>query len=90
MDNYILRCLPIIEAVENCSGNFLYTIDIVCDNMCNLYNKVLHTIKPPKKYNYEEQTSRKINRSWSDSKIKYSNNNSDNPDAWEMLQIRLV
>lgn len=90
MDDHVLRCFPIIQVVENCSGNFLYTIDIVCDSMCNLYDKVLHTIKPPKKYKYDEQNTRKINRSCSDSKIKYSNNNADNPDAWEMLQIRLV
>jgi hypothetical protein len=86
MENQILSSLPFLECLETCTTNFIATIDTICDNMCNLYDKIL-SIKPPKKYNYVEEV-KKITRSHSDSKIKYSDIN--NPDAWEMLQIRLV
>lgn len=84
MENFILRCLPVIES---CSNNLCYTIDVVCNNICNLYDRLIQSDKASPK-NIDERIIRKIERSYSDSKIKYSN--SDNPDAWEMLQIRLV
>jgi len=79
MENYNI-CLSLIEGVDNCINN-LY------DNMSNLYNSIINTINNKKSYNYTESIE-KITRSYSDSKIKYSNIN--NPDSWEMLQIRLV
>lgn len=80
-------CLPLFESLENCTNN-------LCNNMNNLYNDannlcvtIMNNINNTKRQTYTE-TSKKITRSHSDSNIKYSNIN--NPDSWEMLQIRLV
>ena len=73
-------CLPLIEAFENCTDN-------LCDNLCSLYNTIRNTIDNEDTYK-ETESVNKITRSHSDSKIKYSDVN--NPDGWEMLQIRLV
>ena len=73
-------CIPVIEAFDNCTNN-------IYDNICNLYNTIYNSINSEKTYSYTESVN-KITRSHSDSKIKYSDIN--NPDGWEMLQIRLV
>lgn len=80
MENYIIMCIPVIEAFDNCTNN-------IYDNICNLYNTIYNSINSEKTYSYTESVN-KITRSHSDSKIKYSDIN--NPDGWEMLQIRLV
>lgn len=80
MENYIIMCLPLIEAFENCTNSFY-------QNMSNLYNTIINSINDERTYSYTESVN-KITRSHSDSKIKYSDIN--NPDGWEMLQIRLV
>ena len=87
MENHILSALPFLNCIETCANNLIISIDILCDNMCNFYDKIVESVKPPKKYNYTGEV-KKITRAHSDSKIKYSAVN--NPDAWEMLQIRLV
>ena len=80
IENNIIMCLPLIESFDNCTNN-------IYDNICNLYNTIINSINDEKRYNYTDSIN-KITRSHSDSKIKYSDIN--NPDGWEMLQIRLV
>lgn len=80
MENYIIMCLPLIEAFDSCTNNIYH-------NIRNLYNTIINSINDERIYSYTESVN-KITRSHSDSKIKYSDIN--NPDGWEMLQIRLV
>lgn len=78
MENYIMMCLPLIEVLDNCTNN-------ICDKIYSLYNTIYNSINGERTYT---DSNNKITRSHSDSKIKYSD--IDNPDGWEMLQIRLV
>ena len=47
-------------------------------------------VREHEEWKWEKQNSKKINRTQSDSKIKYSILANDDPEGWELLQLRIV
>ena len=80
MEECIIMLLPIVEKIEQCSVKTYH-------ELYNLYNYVIKNIRNKRDNSYDVK-SQKLNRSYSDSNIKYSDDS--NPNSWEMLQIRLV
>lgn len=81
------NCTFVFETFEECTDFLFYNINSLFDKIIN--EKYKNKNKTTTRNNNYKRTQN-INRSSSDSNIEYSITNPNNPDSWEMLQIRLV
>lgn len=76
------------ESINECYIDILFLCQSIITIFENCFEKLIHTNKIDQ--SQLKQNINTLNRSTSDSNIKYSHMSTNNVDSWEMLQIRLV